>query len=87
MAACVGYMYGLSSDGYDDCVGIIQGSDYNLSHCVGYILGSPGVEDGKGACVQVALQTTEQHLGDCLLGLSGQSHYGGTSCRLYYESH
>jgi hypothetical protein len=87
MAACVGYMYGLSSDGYDDCVGIIQGSDYNKSHCIGYILGSPGVEDGKGACVQVALQTTEQHLGDCLLGLSGQSHYGGTSCRLYYESH
>lgn len=86
-AACVGYMAGFSSDGYDDCVGIVQGSNYNMSHCVGYIIGSPGVEDGKGACVQVALQTTEPNLGDCLLGLSGQSMYGMTSCRLYYESH
>lgn len=86
MARCVGYMAGFSSVGYEDCVTIVQTADYDTSHCVGYIIGSPGAEDGKAACVQVAVYTDEQYLGDCLMGLTGQSHFGPTACRLYYEN-
>lgn len=83
---CVGYMMGYSSTGFDECVTFVQGADYNLSHCIGYIIGSPGTEDGKGACVQYA-RSAEANLGDCLLGLSGQSHFGPTSCSIYYGTH
>ena len=85
MGRCVGYMSGLSSGGYDDCVAFVTGSNYKYSHCIGHIIGSPGITDGPSSCVQIAI--SEVQLGDCLMGLTGQSHYGGTSCRLYYESH
>jgi hypothetical protein len=86
MARCVGYMAGFSSEGYEDCVSIVQTADYDTSHCVGYIIGSPGTDDGKAACVQVALKTDEDYLGDCLMGLTGQSHFGATACRIYYDN-
>ena len=85
MGRCVGYMAGFSSAGYDDCVGFVTGSNYNYSHCIGYIIGSPGISDGPSTCVQIAV--SEPQLGDCLMNLTGQSHFGGTSCRLYFESH
>jgi hypothetical protein len=85
MAMCVGYMMNYSTAGFDECVSFVQGSDYNLSLCIGYIIGSPGAEDGKGACTEVA-RTAGASLGDCLLGLSGQSHFGRTSCSVYYST-
>jgi hypothetical protein len=85
MGRCVGYMANLSSAGYDDCVSFVTGSNYNYSHCIGHIIGSPGISDGPSSCVQIAVG--EVQLGDCLMALTGQSHYGFTSCRLYYESH
>jgi hypothetical protein len=85
MAMCVGYMMNYTSTGFDECVTFVQGSDYNLSLCIGYIIGSPGAEDGKGACAQFA-RTAGANLGDCLLGLSGQSHFGRTSCSVYYST-
>ncbi|HLB22585.1 MAG TPA: hypothetical protein VJP07_00675 [Dehalococcoidia bacterium] len=86
MGRCVGYVAGLSSDGYDDCVNFVLTGDYNISHCIGHIIGSPGITDGPEACVQVALKVDGQ-LGDCFMGITGQSYYGYTSCNLYYKSH
>lgn len=86
MGRCVGYVADLSSAGYDDCVNFVLTGDYNVSHCIGHIIGSPGITDGRAACVQVALKVDGQ-LGDCFMGITGQSYYGYTSCRLYYESH
>ena len=80
-------MAGFSSTGYDQCVQIVQGSDYDLALCVGHIIGSPGIEDGKGACTRVAMRGTDAYLADCLLGLTGQSYWGYTSCRIYWETH
>ncbi len=85
MGRCVGYVAGLSSVGYDDCVSFVLTGDYNTSHCIGHIIGAPGITDGLAACVQVAL--SDYQLGDCFMGVTGQSYYGYTSCRIYYESH
>jgi len=85
MGRCVGYVAGLSSIGYDDCVNFVLTGDYNTSHCIGHIIGSPGITDGPAACVQVAL--SDYQLGDCFMGVTGQSYYGYTSCRIYYETH
>jgi hypothetical protein len=85
MGRCVGYMANLSEAGYEDCVNFVTGSNYNYSHCIGHIIGSPGIMDGKESCVQIAL--SEAQLGDCLMGLTGQSHYGYSSCGFYYNSH
>jgi hypothetical protein len=82
MKACVGYMKGYTSTGRAECDQIIAaGGDFGA--CIGTILHVPGYND-PGACVR--LHSDERYLQDCLLGLSGQSHFGaGTSCRLYYQ--
>lgn len=86
MSLCVGYLAGFASSGYNECVGFIQNGEFYLSHCIAYLMHSPGIEDGKGMCARAAMNNDEKYLPDCLLGLSGQSHYGYTSCRLYHET-
>jgi hypothetical protein len=81
--ACVGYMAGYSGAGRAECDQLMaQGGA--MGNCVKYILKMP-VADGKSACVTAAVNAGG-YLSDCLLGLSGQSHFGLTSCRLYYSS-
>lgn len=82
LKACIGFMAGLSSEGRGECDQVIGGSDANLSLCVKYILGK-SVIDGPGACARVKINV---NVDDCLLGLSGQSYWGRTSCRVYYQS-
>ena len=86
MSLCVGYLAGFASGGYNECASIIQTGEVNLSHCIAFLMNSPGIEDGKGKCAKAAMINNEKYLPDCLLGLSGQSHYGYTSCRLYHET-
>jgi hypothetical protein len=81
--ACVGYMTGYSAAGRGECDQLMS-SNSAMGNCVKYILKLP-VADGKGACVSAAV-TAGGYLSDCLLGLSGQSHFGLTSCRMYYGS-
>ena len=78
LKACIGYMAGYSSAGRAECDQIIAGGDPNLASCVKFILKIGG---DKGGCV--AAKQNGQVV-DCLLGLSGQSYYGMTSCRIYY---
>ena len=85
MAQCVGYMSGRLPSGLAACQQIAQGTDA-VSQCIGFIIGLVG-GDGKGMCVAAAGSGIDGNLADCLLGLTGQSYWGGTSCRLYYESH
>lgn len=82
LKACIGYMAGYSTDGRGECDEVIAGGDANLSLCVKYILGK-AVTDGAGACARVKVNV---YVDDCLLGLSGQSYMGRTSCRVYYQS-
>jgi hypothetical protein len=57
----------------------MSSGEANLAACIKAILGVAGGD--KGGCVH----TKEGgQVADCLLGLSGQSYYGRTSCRLYY---
>lgn len=84
--ACVGYMAGYSSSGLAECQQLASGPDRDLGDCIGYIIGVPGIIDGKGACVRYALGNHDAFLEDCLLGLTGQSYFGYTSCRLYYQA-
>jgi hypothetical protein len=82
----VGYLAGFASSGYNECVSVIQtSSNANLANCIAHIMGT-SVPDGKGACTQYALNAGDPLLADCFLGLTGQSHWGYTSCRVYYES-
>jgi hypothetical protein len=82
--ACVGYMAGYSASGKAECDQLMSGPNAALGNCVRYILKIP-VNDGKTACVTAAV-SAGGYLSDCLLGLSGQSHFGLTSCRIYYQS-
>jgi len=82
LKACIGYMAGLSAEGRGECDEVIGGGDPNLAACVKFILGK-SVTDGPGACARVKVNV---NVDDCLLGLSGQSYWGRTSCRIYYQS-
>jgi len=82
--ACVGYMAGYTSAGKAECDQIMSSGNKALGDCVRYILKLP-VADGKTACVTAAV-SAGGYLSDCLLGLSGQSHFGLTSCKVYYNS-
>ncbi|TAK61717.1 MAG: hypothetical protein EPO22_08165 [Dehalococcoidia bacterium] len=88
MAACVGYMAGITAGGLDSCNQITQDTSYNpaVRNCIYAIITGTGTSsEGKAACVQAALVTaSDGYLSDCFLGLSGQSLYGRTSCRQYY---
>ena len=61
-------------------------SNANLANCIAFVMGT-AVADGKGACTNYALNAGDALLSDCFLGLTGQSHWGYTSCRVYYEGH
>jgi hypothetical protein len=81
LKACIGHMAGYSAGGRAECDQLMSSGEANLASCIKYILGVPG--GAKGGCVH----TKENgQVVDCLLGLSGQSHYGRTSCGLYYKS-
>ena len=77
--ACIGYMAQYTTSGRAECEQIIAEGGA-LGNCVAGILGVGG---NKGACASV---TGDGYMVDCLLGLSGQSHFGLTSCRVYYNS-
>jgi len=90
MATCVGYMVGLTSTGLDACQGIISGTMYGapIRNCIYAIIsGTATADPGTAACVQASLSAGDAYLSDCFLGLSGQSHFGRMSCRMYYEAH
>jgi hypothetical protein len=90
MATCVGFMVGLTSTGLDACQGIISGTTYAapIRNCIYDIVsGSATSGPGKADCVQASLAAGDANLSDCFLGLSDQSFYGRTSCRMYYGAH
>jgi hypothetical protein len=89
MAACVGYMAGLSGSGLAECQLIVQGGGGSWStavrNCVNDVISGNAMTDaGKADCVGAAVNAGDGQLSDCFLGLSGQSHFGPTSCRLYF---
>jgi hypothetical protein len=89
MQMCVGYMAGLSGDGLAQCQEITQGGGGSWSNavrlCVQHVIsGTATSEAGKSDCLSAALSAGDPNLNDCFLNLSGQSHFGATSCRLYY---
>jgi hypothetical protein len=79
LKACIGFMAGYSASGRAECDQLMAGPDANLAMCIKYILKIGGGD--KGGCVKVK---ESAQVVDCLLGLSGQSYYGMTSCGLYY---
>lgn len=86
LGACVGYMVGSTSTGLPACQQIASGPDQVLGACISAIIGGSGqTAAGKAACLSAAAAASNVYLGDCLLGLTGQSYYGKTSCRLYYQ--
>jgi hypothetical protein len=91
MATCVGYMAGITGGGIGACNQITQDTSYNpaVRNCIyAVITGTATSSTGKASCVQASLVTASDGLlSDCFLGLSGQSHYGMTSCRQYYGAH
>ena len=90
MATCVGYMVGLTATGLYACQGIISGTAYGapVRNCIYAIVSSTATTGaGKADCVQAARTAGDAYLSDCFLGLSGQSLYGRTSCRMYYGAH
>ena len=89
MQMCVGYMSGLAAGGLSECQQIAQGGGGTWSdpvrNCVRDVIsGTATSAAGKADCVGAAVSAGNANLSDCFLGLSGQSHFGGTSCRLYY---
>jgi hypothetical protein len=80
MKACVGYMAGYTPTGRAECEQIVAGPDKDRAGCIAHIIGAGGNRD---ACLHVG---GEKYLNDCLLGLTGRSHFGRTSCRIYYGS-
>jgi hypothetical protein len=84
MGQCIGYLTNRLPSGLGACQQIAQGTDA-VSQCVALILAGR-TADAKGMCVQAAMAGIDGFLSDCLLGLTGQSYWGGTSCRLYYEA-
>ena len=92
MAMCVGYMAGITSAGLTECQQIVQGGggtwSNSVRNCVADVIaGTATSSAGKADCLAAATSTTgNASLSDCFLGLSGQSHFGATSCSLYYGS-
>jgi hypothetical protein len=90
MATCVGYMVGLTSTGIDACQSIVGGAgtwDVRIRNCVNDIISGNGTTGTGGAdCTSAALIASDPNLADCFLGLAGKSHFGRTSCRVYYGS-
>jgi hypothetical protein len=80
MKACIGHMAGYSAAGRAECDQLMSTSDAGTSSCIKYILHVGG--GNKAGCVSA--QQDGQTV-DCLLGLSGQSHFGMTSCRIIWE--
>jgi hypothetical protein len=79
LKACVGYMAGYSAAGRAECDQLMASGEANLASCIKYILQVAG--GVKAGCAR----TQERGpVVDCLLGLSGQSHFGMTSCNQYY---
>jgi hypothetical protein len=88
MAMCVGYMAGLTGDGLSQCQDIAQGGGGTWSNavrsCVGDVIAGNGTSGtGRADCLAAANSAGNANLSDCFLGLSGQSYFGATSCRLY----
>ncbi|MDP9236050.1 MAG: hypothetical protein M3P30_01395 [Chloroflexota bacterium] len=89
MGTCVGYMAGLTSTGIDACQQLTADASLHVTvrNCIGDVInGSATTPIGKSDCVNAALHAGDANLSDCLLGLSGQSHFGPTSCKQYYGS-
>ena len=92
MAACVGYMVGLTGDGLSSCQQIAQGGGgswaVQVRNCVRDIISGAATSGaGKADCLGAAGAAGDPLLDDCFLGLSDQSLYGRTSCRQYYGNH
>ena len=90
MATCVGYMAGLTQDGLDACQQVIAAAatDAAVRNCISDVIGGTATTPaGQADCTQAAIHAGDSNLSDCFLGLSGQSHFGRTSCRQYYTSH
>jgi hypothetical protein len=79
LKACIGYVAGFAASGRAECEQLMT-TPGALSSCLKYILKMAGGD--KASCVSV--KENGQAV-DCLLGLSGQSYFGVTSCRLYYD--
>lgn len=89
MATCVGYMVGITSTGIDACNQITQDTkwDVRVRNCVYDIIVGNGTSGaGQADCLGASMAAGDPNLSDCFLGLSGQSHFGRTSCRQYYGS-
>jgi hypothetical protein len=91
MKMCVGYMSGLSGEGLAQCQEIAAGGGGTWSdsvrNCVAHVLaGTATSGDGKADCLGAGLSAGDPNLNDCFLNLSGQSHFGATSCRLYFAA-
>ena len=89
MATCIGWAVGLTSTGIEACQQIAAGTawDVRVRNCVGHLVAGDATSGpGQADCVQAALAAGDPNLSDCFLGLSGQSHFGRTSCRQYYGS-
>lgn len=88
MAACVGFMVGLTTTGVEACQQLVvdKGVDVRVRNCIGHLLAGDATSGaGQADCVGASLAVSGT-LADCFLGLSGQSLYGRTSCRQYYGS-
>jgi hypothetical protein len=89
MGVCVGYMAGLTSTGVEACQQLVADTSLYITvrNCIADIIGGTATTPaGKADCVNAALHAGDPNLSDCFLGLSDQSHFGGTSCRQYYGS-
>jgi hypothetical protein len=80
MKACIGYMAGFSTSGRAECDQMMASGDANLAACLKYILNLAGGD--KAGCVSAK---QDGQTVDCLMGLSGQSYFGMTSCRIIWE--
>jgi hypothetical protein len=91
MQMCVGYMSGNSAQGLAECQQITQGGGGTWSdavrNCVQHVIsGTAMTGAGKADCLAAGMSAGNPNLNDCFLNLSGQSHFGATSCRLYYAA-
>jgi len=91
MKMCVGYMAGLSAQGLAECQQITQGGGGTWSdavrNCVQHVISGTATSGaGKADCLGAGMSAGDPNLNDCFLNLSGQSHFGATSCRLYYAA-
>lgn len=89
MATCVGYMVAITTTGIEACNQITQDTkwDTRVRNCVYDIITGQGyTAAGQADCLGASMAAGDPNLADCFLGLSGQSHFGRTSCRQYYGS-